>query len=217
MAIVVSTVTSLVDIAITGLVDETNVPLSAAGAVIDSVAGLLGTVFLSGFLSRLVSQTRDGSGSGDRPPSIRAVLRSLPWGPLIRGDLLVTLIVILGLIALVIPGLVAANLLSVVGPVIEIEGKPAVAALRRSAHLVRQHFWIVALVATLPVIAVSEIEYAAPHPTSVGNVLAIIGIRGVAEAVAEAAVSLVLVELCYGLIALDRSPVPVARPVHRAG
>ncbi|HEX9355631.1 MAG TPA: hypothetical protein VF933_17660 [Streptosporangiaceae bacterium] len=37
-----------------------------------------------------------------------------------------------------------------VGPVIEIERQHAVAGLRRSAHLVRPHFWRVAAFGTLP-------------------------------------------------------------------
>ena len=53
------------------------------------------------------------------------MLRSLPWGSLILADLLVALIVVVGLVALIIPGLIAITLLAVVGPVIEIEHRPA--------------------------------------------------------------------------------------------
>ena len=80
------------------------------------------------------------------------MLRSLPWGSLILADLLATLIIVIGLVALIIPGLIAITLLAVVGPVIELERQHAVAGLRRCAHLVRPHFWRVAAFATLPLL-----------------------------------------------------------------
>ena len=132
-------------------------------------------------------------------------MRTLPWFRLIRADILVAVLVVVGLIALVIPGLVAVNLFAVVGPVIEIENRPVIAALRRSAHLVRLQFWKVALLATLPVILASEIDSISPdHLTSAGAILEVLAIRGLAEAVVEAGIGLMLVELCYRLIALDR-------------
>ena len=78
------------------------------------------------------------------------MLRSLPWGSLILADLLATLIIVAGLLALIVPGLVAITLLAVVGPVIEIEHRAALGALRRCVHLVRPHFWRVAAFGTLP-------------------------------------------------------------------
>ena len=56
-----------------------------------------------------------------------------------------------GLLLLVIPGLILFNVLALVGPVIEVENRKVMAAIRRSIHLVRGHFWSVALLATLPV------------------------------------------------------------------
>ena len=104
-------------------------------------------MFLAGFLSRLVSAER-----GTGQVRLGEVLRSLPWGSLIAADLLAALIVVLGLVLLIIPGLIALNLLVVVGPAIEIEHRRAWAGLRRSAQLVRPHFWKVALIGTLPVL-----------------------------------------------------------------
>ena len=123
-------------------------------------------------------------------------------GRLIRGDLLVVFVVVVGLLALVIPGLIAMAYLAVVGPVIEIENLPAVAALRRSVHLVRQRVWAVVLLATLPTIAASQIPTTFPHPASTGSVLVFVGLRA-GEALAEAALALLAVELCYWLIELD--------------
>jgi hypothetical protein len=130
----------------------------------------------------------------------------LPWGRLIVADVLIVGLVIVGLLALVIPGLVVFTLLAVTGPVIEIENRRVRAALRRSAHLVRHHFWPVALLVTLPVIIASEVESLAPEPSGPGEILAALAVRGIAEGVLEAAIGLILVQLCYRLIALDTRP-----------
>lgn len=198
VAVVVSAAASAVEMIVDAVTHRASLPVSLLGHLGTSSVSLLGVVFLSGFLGRLVGEAEHGRTHA----SVTEVLRTLPWGRLIRGDLLVVVIVTIGLIALVIPGLVAILYLAVVGPVIEIENCPAVAALRRSAHLVRQRVWPVAALATLPTIAASQIPAAFPHPASTGEVLAFLGIR-IGEALVEAALGLVTVELCYRLIQLD--------------
>ncbi len=96
---------------------------------------------------------------------IRDVLRSLPWGSLVLADLLTTVIIVAGLVALVIPGLAAITLLAVVGPVIEIEHRHAVAGLRRSAHLVRPLSGGSRRSATLPLLLSSGIVAILPDPS----------------------------------------------------
>jgi uncharacterized membrane protein HdeD (DUF308 family) len=204
VSIVVSTISALVEIAADHLIDHTDLPLLVVGAVSSSGVSLLGAVFVSGFLCRLVGEAEHDQ----EDPTIRDVLRSLPGGPLIRADLLVTLLVAIGLLALVIPGLVALNLLAVVGPVIEIERRPARVALRRSAHLVRPHFWKVALIGTLPVIVATTVESALPDPAGAAEVALVIAARGIVGGVLESVIGLLLVELCYRLIAADRAPAP---------
>jgi predicted secreted protein len=205
VAIAISLLTVLADIGITNLIDHTNVPLVTAGELISSALEVLGSVFLSGFLCRIVGSVEHGL----EPPSIGQVAKSLPWSRLIRGDLLVVLIVVVGLILLVIPGLIAVTLLAIIGPVIEIEDKPVLAAVRRSAHLVRQKFWWVVLLATLPLAVVSELESLAPEPHSVSKALETLAIRGLGTSVLDALIGLVLVELAYQLIALDRTPAAI--------
>ena len=82
---------------------------------------------------------------------------------------------VLGLVLLIIPGLIALNLLAVVGPVIEIEDRRAWAGLRRSARLVRPHFWKVALIGTLPVLVASGLESALPNPEGLAGILTALG------------------------------------------
>jgi len=142
-------------------------------------------------------QAADGS-------RIRDVLRSLPWGSLILADLLTTLIIVVGLVALIIPGLIAITLLAVVGPVIELEHQPAVAGLRRCVHLVRPHFWRVAAFATLPLLLANGIVAFLPDPSGTADVVTTLVVRSVGEGIVESVVGLLLVELCYRLIAADR-------------
>src|ERR1700733_4836226 len=119
VSIVVSAVTVAVDLAADHLLDRADVTTAVAGALSTSMVSLLGAVFLSGFLCRLVTVSEHGAsghGSTERGKTehgktgpeaegtrIRNVLRSLPWGSLVLADVLVTLIVLIGLVALIIP------------------------------------------------------------------------------------------------------------------
>jgi hypothetical protein len=199
VAIAVSLVTALLEIIADHVADPTNVPLAVVVPLITEGVSLLGTVFLSGFLCRLVGEAEHGR----EPATLGQVARSLPWRRLILADILVTIFFVVGLIALVIPGLIVLNLLAVVGPVIEIEDHNVRGSLRRSARLVRPHFWPVAVLATLPVFVLSELEAVTPEPSGIAEIFEFLAARGVAEGVIEALISLVLVQLCYRLIDLD--------------
>jgi hypothetical protein len=201
VAVAVSLLTTVADIAFTNLVDHSDVPLSVAGELISSALEILGSVFLSGFLCRIAGSAEHGQ----ERASVGQVAKTLPWSRLIRADLLVVVLVVLGLIALVIPGLIAITLFAIIGPVIEIEDKPVRAALRRSAQLVRPKFWWVVLLATLPLALVSDVESLAPEPHGAAEALEALAIRGLGTAVLDAVIGLILVELCYRLIALDRT------------
>jgi hypothetical protein len=202
VAVVVSTVAALAEILVDALIDRADVAVSAAGDLSATAVSILGTVLLSGFLCRMVGEAEHGQ----EPATVAEVIRQLPWWRLIRADILVVVITVIGTVLLIIPGGVAFTLLSVIGPVIEIEDRKVFAALRRSVRLTRQRFWTVALLATLPVFVASVIESIIPHPDDVPEILEVLAIRGIGEGLIEAAIGLILVELCYGLIALDRSP-----------
>jgi len=203
VSIAVSLVVTAVEIAVDHLLSHAGLAPALFGALGSSGISLLGAVFLSGFLSRLVGAERAGGQA-----RIRDVLRALPWASLIAADLLVAVIVVAGFVLLIIPGLIALNLLVVVGPVIEIEDRRAWAGLRRSARLVRPHFWKVALIGTLPVLVASGLESVLPDPEGrAGIVIALIA-RSIGEGVLEALVGLLLVELTYRLIRLAAPGAP---------
>jgi hypothetical protein len=235
VSIVVSAVTVGVETATDHLLDQADVTTALVGALSASTVSLLGAVFLSGFLCRLVSTSQHGASEhgtehgkaahgktehgktehgktehGKTEPGadgsrIRDVLRSLPWVSLIVADLLAVLIVLIGLVALIIPGLIAITLLSVAGPVIELERQHAVAGLRRSAHLVRPHFWRVAALATLPLLVANGAVGILPDPSGPTDVVTSVIVRSIGEGVVESAIGLLLVELCYRLIAADHA------------
>ena len=235
VSIVVSAVTVAVDLAADHLLDRADVTTAVAGALSTSMVSLLGAVFLSGFLCRLVTVSEHGASEhgttehGKTGPEaegtrIRDVLRSLPWGSLILADLLVTLIVLIGLVALIVPGLIAITLLSVAGPVIELERQHAVAGLRRCVRLVRPHFWRVAAFGTVPLLVANGVIAVLPDPSGPTDVVTTLIVRSIGEGVVEAAVGLVLVELCFRLIAADHAAAaaaaaaaPAAPPVGLAG
>jgi hypothetical protein len=217
VSVAVSLTTAGMEIVVSDLADRTNVSVALLTSFSATSVSLLGEVFLSGFLCRLVStqhaglqhtgaQPADGTRKGGKADTAPAqVARSLPWWRLIGADLLVVLLVVLGLVALVIPGLILLNLLAVTGPVIEIEDRRVLSALRRSARLVWQHFWPVALLATVPLILAGGLESVDGHPGGPAPILTALAIRGLGGAVVQAAIGLVLVQLCYQLIALDRA------------
>lgn len=206
VALVVSMATTLAEISVDELVPQDSFPWSLIADLTASGLSLLGAVFLSGFLTKLVggSLHNDSNGRPDNGITIKTVLRTLPWGRLIGADLLVATLVVIGLLLLVIPGLIVFNLLALVGPVIEVENRKIIAAVRRSIHLVRGHFWSVALLATLPVAIAGEIETLAPSPDDFWQFLKVLAIRGLGEGLAEAVIGLILVQLTYRLLTLDR-------------
>ncbi len=198
VAIATSVVTAAVEIVVDEYANRADLSLAIFADLSASAVSLLGAVFLSGFVCKLTAAAARGE-----DVSVKQVLRILPWVRLIGADLLVALAVIVGLLLLVLPGLVAINLFGVVGPVIEIEDRRILAALRRSAQLVKPHFWSVALLVTLPVALAGELDSVVPEPRSLRAVLANLALRGVVEALLEAGIALIVVQLSRRLIELD--------------
>jgi hypothetical protein len=111
----------------------------AVGVV--TATGLLGEVFFSGAIA--ISLTHP---HGENPPSPREIARRLDYGRLIAVDLVFVAIVALGLLLGVIPGILAFVWLALAGPVVELEDRTTIGALRRSIQLVRGSSWLVLLV-----------------------------------------------------------------------
>jgi hypothetical protein len=120
--------------------------LVLAGAVVVLAAtGLIGEVFYTGAVSIALTHPHGGE-----PPSLREVARTVNYRRLIAVDLIYGVVVSVGLVALVIPGILAFVYLGLAAPVVEIERRGVREGLRRSVDLVRGHFWLV-LAVFLPI------------------------------------------------------------------
>jgi hypothetical protein len=199
VALVVALASAVTEIIADNIVDPTNDLLSIPGYLSAQAVTMFGTVLLAGFLCRLVGTPHSRRGE----VTIRRMFRTLPWVTLVVADVLASVLFLVGLVALIIPGLVIFNLLTVVGPVIEIEKRSAISGLRRSAHLVRRHFWPVAMLAGAPLLILASVESSLPDPHGAIAILEVLTIRGIILALIEAAIGLVQVALCYRLIDLD--------------
>jgi hypothetical protein len=129
--------------------------LGAASA--HAIASLIGEVLYSGVVAAIVLAYRGGKRS-----TLGEVAGSLPYLRLIGVDLLYVAIVALGLLALIVPGLVALTWFALVGPVTKLEGAGVPAAFRRSRQLVRGNGWRV-FGALLPIMIVQGLIAGAVH------------------------------------------------------
>jgi hypothetical protein len=128
-----------------------------AGTVVEIVVALLalavfamlGDVVYAGVVAAVVVAEREGS---EQP--LHEVLSHLPIARLIGADLLLGLVIAIGFLLLIVPGLVFLTWFALVAPVVKIERLRLRAAFRRSRELVRQQFWLVFGI-VIPVVLVS--------------------------------------------------------------
>jgi hypothetical protein len=122
--------------------------LGAVAAV--TASSLFGEVFFSGAIAASLTHPED-----QKAPSFRRLASRISYGKLIAVDILYVLFTMVGLIAPVIPGILAVVYLSLAGPVVELEKRGVWDGFRRSIRLVRGHFWMVAAV-VLPIETVGD-------------------------------------------------------------
>lgn len=106
-----------------------------------AATGLVGEVFYTGAVAISLTHPHHG-----KPPSLREIARMVDYGPLIAIDLIYGALVAAGLVALVVPGILAFVWLGLSAPIVEIEHTGIRAAFARSVHLVRRRFLVVAAV-----------------------------------------------------------------------
>jgi hypothetical protein len=110
----------------------------AAAVLTLAATGLIGEVFYTGAVSIALTHPH-----GEQPPNLGEVARTVNYGGLIAVDLLYGVVVAVGLVVFLVPGIVAFVFLGLAAPVVEIEKRSVRAAFARSASLVREHFWLV--------------------------------------------------------------------------
>jgi hypothetical protein len=111
----------------------------AAGAGV--MVSLLGEVFYTAVVSATVVKP-----GGAEEFDFRETFRELRLGHLLAADVLYAVIVAIGFVFLIVPGLVMLTWFALVAPAVEIEGRTALDGLRRSRELVRRRFWLVFMV-----------------------------------------------------------------------
>jgi len=87
------------------------------------------------------------------------------FGPFLWVSFIAGLLIVLGYILLIIPGIIIGIILSLVTPVFILEGKYNLGALRRSRELVKGHFWPVLgrlFLLGLISVALSSTQYVTP-------------------------------------------------------
>jgi len=103
-----------------------------------SATSLLGEVFYSGAIAIGLTHARD-----KHPPTVREIARRINYKRLIVLDIVYVVLVVLGIAALIVPGVLVFVYLGLSGPVVEIEERTIRQAFRRSFELVRGNFWLV--------------------------------------------------------------------------
>jgi hypothetical protein len=113
--------------------------IGAVAAV--TASGLFGEVFFSGAIAASLTHPED-----EESPGFLHLARHISYGKLIAVDLLFVLMMVVGTIALIVPGFLVFVYLSLAGPVVELEKRRIWDGFRRSFRLVRGHFWMAAAV-----------------------------------------------------------------------
>jgi hypothetical protein len=147
----------------TGLLSSLLVTASPGLRIVSVLISLVAITLFTGMVVELVSDVQDGR----RDASARQLLQTVApvFGQLAIVGLVVSIAVVLGLIALVVPGLVLITIWSVAAPVVVLERPPGLGALARSRELVRgsgwQVFLVILVLGVLVSILAGAIDYAA--------------------------------------------------------
>jgi hypothetical protein len=196
-------VTAVIGAAIEDLQHRSNVNLIVYAVTLAGTAmSQIGTTFYAGLLDKVVGEFE----VGDDPEPVMHVLRTLPYGSLIVADILVTVVAAIGTLLFIIPGLIAFTLLAITGPVINIEHVGAITGMRRSAHLVRPHFWLVFLLVSIPIFLEHQAIHWADELVAHHALVEVFLVQGVLGMIVGSFVGLVEVNVAYALKLNDPSP-----------
>jgi hypothetical protein len=164
----------------------------------------VGITFYAGLLDKVVGEYE----LGEEPEPIMYVLRHLPYGSLIVADILITVATAVGMLFLIVPGIILFTLCAITGPVVNIEQRGAISAMKRSAQLVRRHFWLVLFLVSIP-LAVEHQAIHLSHELVFGEaLLEVFIVQGITGMIIGSFVGLVEVNVAYALVKQDRERVP---------
>jgi hypothetical protein len=167
------------------------------------VYGVLAHHFLSGVMESVEGAERHGHAR----PTLRELARTLPWGKLLIADLVTQVILLLGLLMFVIPGLVAGAYLAAALPLTNMERQPIWPTIRRSVAITRGHFWKALAIWLITSVVVDGLQTAATeyfgHLThsQVGEFIAHLG----SDVLFLPLQALPIVMLTFDLVAVDKA------------
>jgi hypothetical protein len=123
---------------------------------VSAIVGIVGFFLVQGGLVQRACDLREGRAERSVGETYRAVLPRLP--ALVAAGVVAAILVTIGLILLIVPGLILLTIWSMIGAVIVLEGTPAPQSFGRSREVVRGHGWTVfaLIVVTFLLIAVAS-------------------------------------------------------------
>lgn len=163
-----------------------------------------GTTFFAGLLDRVVGEEE----RGHPRQRLARVLRTLPYRRLIGADVLLALGAAVATLFLIVPGLIFYTFFSLVGPAVVMEDRRVVDAFRRSAQLVRGHFWLAFVLVTLPILVEEDAVHGIVALAGDTNVVVVFVVSTLAGAAVGSIVALVEVMLASRFAV--RKPAPAA-------
>jgi hypothetical protein len=203
-ALVVFGISALVDVLADVLADEAgdNPTLVALVLTIGGLA-VFGTEFFAGLMDRVVGEEE----RGHPRQRLRDILRTLPYWRLIGADVLLALGTALFTLALIVPGIIFFTFFALVGPAVVMEDRKVFSAFRRSARLVRGHFWLVFVLVTLPIVLEENVVHGIVEACEGLGVLSVFVVNALAGAAVGSIVAVVEVTMAHRLAMHNPEPV----------
>ncbi len=133
--------------------DDPHLIAAIAVGLLQGVALLLGGVLFAGITSAVIMRQH-----GEQGHDLGELVRTLPYGRLAVADVLLVVIVGVGILLLVVPGVIGLAWFCLIAPLIEHEGCTVREAYARSRALVRGHFRKVAVLIWLVVVVQGVVD-----------------------------------------------------------
>jgi hypothetical protein len=179
-------------------------PALVAPLFLAASVATFGTTFFAGLLDRVVGEEE----RGHPRQRLGQVLRTLPYWRLIGADVLLALGAVVAVLILIFPGLIFYTFFSLVGPAVVMEDRGVFDAFRRSARLVRGHFWLTFLLVTLPILVEEDAVHGIVALAGDVNAIVVFIVNTLAGAAVGSIVALVEVMLASRLAVRKPEPAP---------